>query len=296
MVGGQRDNGVVCKTAGRECLKQLADQAVDIGNIGIIAVAGAADIGLGDLIIVDRGDIIEAAAVRIERIIGNGRHARHVDIVIAVEVPEFLARGIGIVRMGEGHGEAEWRAFAIADMVENSAHGEKRHLVVIFELIGDLGNARLLDGGHVVVPPVDAFLRLRPVRRPAEISRINIGGEPFLESMELVGADEMHFAAQAGTIALKPEVMCEGRYCGREFRGVVINAAVRRQQAAHQRGPCGSTQRARRIGVLEDDPARGKRVDMRGFDEPVPIGRQKRSRQLVGHDEENIGARGFGHI
>ena len=67
-------------------------------------------------------------------------------------------------------------------------------LVIIFQLIGDLGHARARDGSKIVVPPVDPFPRLAVVRGPAEIGGIDVGGQTLLEAVQLVRADEMHLA------------------------------------------------------------------------------------------------------
>jgi hypothetical protein len=62
----------------------------------------------------------------------------------------------------------------------------------------DLGDARAGDGAEIVVPPVDPLAGLAVVRRPAEIGGVDVGGQPLLEAVHLVGSDEMHLARQAG--------------------------------------------------------------------------------------------------
>ena len=80
-------------------------------------------------------------------------------------------------------------------------------LVVIFKLVGDLGHARAGHRAEVVIPPVDAFARLAVVRRPAEIARVDIGGQPLFEAVQLVRANDMHLAREAGVIARAAQMM-----------------------------------------------------------------------------------------
>ena len=97
--------------------------------------------------------------------------------------------------MREADRQAEGPAVALAREVEDALAGEMGDLVVIFELVGHLRHAGFGDGGEVVVPPVDALAGLRPVRRPAEIGRVDVGGQPLLEAVQLVRPDEMHLSA-----------------------------------------------------------------------------------------------------
>ena len=50
------------------------------------------------------------------------------------------------------------------------------HFIIIFELVGDFGNARAGDRPHVVVPPVDTLIGFAVIRSPAKIGRVNISG------------------------------------------------------------------------------------------------------------------------
>lgn len=76
------------------------------------------------------------------------------------------------------------------------------------------------DRTEIVVLPVDSLAGLAVVRRPAEIRRIDVGRHAFLEPVQLVGADEMHLARQAGVVARAAEVMGERGDGRREFCGV----------------------------------------------------------------------------
>src|SRR4051812_13374077 len=111
----------------------------------------------------------------------------------------------------------------ISGVIVDLANREEGDLIVEFKLVGDLRYPRLEHRSHVVIPPVDAFLLEPPIRRPAEVGGIDVGGEALLEAMQLIGADEMHLSRKAGAVALESEVMRPGRDGGREFRSVVVD-------------------------------------------------------------------------
>src|SRR3546814_11358954 len=67
-------------------------------------------------------------------------------------------------------------------------------LVIVFELIGDLGDAGAADGAEVVIPPVDALARLAVIRGPTEVGGVDLGGRRIIETTKLGGADEVHLA------------------------------------------------------------------------------------------------------
>src|SRR3546814_6094833 len=90
-------------------------------------------------------------------------------------------------------------------------------LVIVFELIGDLGDAGAADGAEVVIPPVDALARLAVIRGPTEVGGVDVGGQPALEAVELVGADAVNLAAERRAIAGAATVMGEGRQRGRHI-------------------------------------------------------------------------------
>ena len=166
------------------------------------------------------------------------------------------------------------------------------YLVVIFHLIGDLGHARAGDGAHIVIPPVDAFTRFAVIRRPAKIGRVDVGGQPFFKPVQLVGADEMHFAGETGLVARAAQVMGKGRDGGGELGGIVINARARRQLPCHEAGPARRAERRGGIGVLEPGGARGKPLEV-GRVQPVGGAvREERAVELVDHDDQDVG---FGH-
>ena len=145
--------------------------------------------------------------------IGDGTDGRRRNVAVAIEVEEAPAVDIGVVRMGEGDLQEERLVTPIAGPVEDLAVGEEGDFVVIFELVGDLGGTGLLHRGHVVIPPVDPLAATQPpIGRPAEIGRVDVGGEALLETVQLVGADGVQLAGKAGAVAL--EARNNGRRSG----------------------------------------------------------------------------------
>ncbi len=151
--------------------------------------------------------------------------------------------------MGEADGQAPGPAVMAAREVVELARRVVGDLVVIFHLVGDLGNAGAGDRTQIVIPPVDAFAGLAVVRRPAEIGGIDVGRQPLLEAMQLVWADEMHLARQAGLVAGGAQMMREGRNVGGKFGGVVVDARAAGQLARHEGSARRCAERACRIGV-----------------------------------------------
>ena len=126
--------------------------------------------------------------------IGDGADLGLKVVAIFVEVPVFPARHVGIMRVGEADGEAPRAIVCAARQIVELARRVVGNLVVIFHLVGYLGNAGAGDRSHVVIPPVDALARLAVVRGPTEIGRIDVGRQAFFESVQLIRPHEMHLA------------------------------------------------------------------------------------------------------
>ena len=85
------------------------------------------------------------------------------------------ARHVGIVRMREAHGQAERPRILAPGELKQFEFRLVGNLIVEFQLIADLGDSGLRDRTEVVIPPVDALERPLPVRRLAEIGRVDVG-------------------------------------------------------------------------------------------------------------------------
>ena len=68
-----------------------------------------------------------------------------------------------------------------------------------FERTHDAGVA---NRAHVVIP-ARTMLGAIPVRRPVEVGGIDVGRQPLLESMQLIGSAEVHLAGENGAIAAR---------------------------------------------------------------------------------------------
>jgi hypothetical protein len=162
-------------------------------------------------------------------------------------------------------------------------------VVVEVDLIGACAGTRLRHGIHGVIP-ARPLLESLPVRRPAEVRRIDVGGEPLLEAMQLIGSAKMHLAAEHRLIAGAAQIMREGGNLRRKLRGIVVGADGRDLPARQEREPRGGAQRAVAIERIEHDAARGQRVDVRGLREAIAVRGQRARRQLIGHQNQEIGS------
>ena len=216
------------------------------------------------------------------------RHARQIDRTLVVAVPVLARDRVGVVRMGERDAQEERPPVRLARPVREPTPGGERRRLVEVELVRGLGDARLLDARHVVVPPVDPLVRLIPVRRPAEIGRIDVGGQPLLEAVQLVRADEMHLAGEAGAITQRPQAVRHGRHGGAELGGIVVDLDPRGQPPAHQRSTRRRAQREIAVGGLEHHALRRQPVEMRGADHRMAVGTQRQGGELVGHDHQDV--------
>ncbi len=225
--------------------------------------------------------------------IGNEADLRHQMLAALVEVPVFLARDIGIMRMGEADRQHPGPRIKTARQVVDLRPGLMGNVVIVFQLVGDLGHPGAGDRPHVVIPPVDPLARLAVVRGPAEIGGVDVGGQPFLEPVQLVGADEMHLARQRGEVARPAQVVGIGGDVRAELGGVVIDPGARGQLPRHERGPRRGAQRRGGIGIGESHRARGQFLQVRRM-QPVrrAIGKQ-RAVQLIDHQHQDVRA---GHV
>ena len=153
-----------------------------------------------------------------------------------VKIPVFLARHERVVRMGKACGQAPGARIKAARQIVELLHRLMADVVIIFQLVGDLGHACAGDRAHVVIPPVNPLAGLAVIRGPAEIGGVDVGGQAFLEAVQLVGAYEMHLARKGGVIARAAQVVGIGGDVGCELGGVVIDPRAPGQGARHEGG------------------------------------------------------------
>ncbi|MCY1238204.1 hypothetical protein D9M72_509290 [compost metagenome] len=198
--------------------------------------------------------------------------------------------------MREGDGQAPGATVGVVVFARQLVEllvGEEGDLVVIFHLVGDLGDAGAGDRAEIVVPPVDALAGLAIVWRPAEIGRVDVGRQPFLEAVQLVRADEMHLARQRRVVAGAAQVVCIGRDRGLVLGGVVVDAGAARQLAGHEGGAGRGAERRRGVIVAEPGRAGGECLQVRCMQERGRSVRKELSVQLVDHDDKDV--RSCGH-
>ena len=177
----------------------------------------------------------------------------------------------------------------LAGIAHQAAAGRKTHLLVIFDLEGRHRASGLEHRIHVVIPAVDPLAGIVPVRHPGEIGRIDVGRDPLLEAVKLVRADEMHASGKAGPVTGAAQVMRECRHRGCEIRRIVVGAVAADKLAGHQAGARRRAQRRVAVGGVEPHAAGGKRVEIRRFHDRMAVGAGELRRQLVGHDQYDVG-------
>jgi len=86
-------------------LEEFADLVVDVADVGEVALAGAADVGVGDGQRLPVAGVHQALAVGVHVFVGDG--GGRIEFGDAfVEVPVFAAGDEGVVRVGEAGGQA----------------------------------------------------------------------------------------------------------------------------------------------------------------------------------------------
>ena len=189
---------------------------VDIGDRAVIGAARVADLRSSAACASSRADVAQAPRMRVE--LGSAiADARHVDVLVAIESP--------VTRSGMAKGSCGWVSDTTRQNGRSSlprarcrralARGE-RHLVVEVELVGAHARTGLRSPSSCCDTSSGRSGGVIPVRRPAEIGGIDVGGQPLLEAVQLVGAAEMHLAGQHGAIARRAQIMGEGRDIRRE--------------------------------------------------------------------------------
>ncbi len=209
---------------------------------------------------------------------------------ILIEIPIFLARNIGVMRVGEAGGQTPWARIKPAAIFTDFAHRMKPDLVIIFHLVRGLGHTSARDRAHIVIPPIDPLTWFAVIGGPAEIGGIDIGRAAFLKTMHLVRTHEMHLARQAGLIARAAQMMRIGRDIRRELGRVVIDTRDRGQLPRHEPAPPRRAKRRGRVAIGKPRRAGGQFLEI-GRMQPVRRTiRKKCSIQLVHHDDQDIGA------
>lgn len=102
---------------------------------------------------------------------------------ICIVIPVFLPCHIGIMGMGKADRQAPWPVFPTSGKLIEFLTGKMGNLIIIFQLIGGLGYPCPGHRAQIMIPPVYALSGLSVIRRPAKISRVNIGSKTFFKTM-----------------------------------------------------------------------------------------------------------------
>ena len=268
-------------------VEDFADLAVDVSDIGEIALARAADLVGRDVEGAPVAGVHQAFGMGVLIVIGDGGGRFEFGRAL-IHIPELAAGDEGVVRVGEADRQAPRAGVAPAREVVEFLDRVEGDLVVVFELVRDLGHACASDRAEVVIPPVDAFARFAVIGGPAEIGGVDVGGEPFLEAVKLVGADEVHLARQRRVIARAAQVVGVGGNVRGEFGGVVIDPRPFRQRPRHEGGAGGGAEGRGRVGIGEPRRAFREPPQVRGVQESGGAIGKERAGQLVDHEDEDI--------
>ena len=288
MVGGDDDDGVIGEPKPFEWGEQAAKELIGVAHHRVVRVPCRANVAGRHLVLVAIVELPQAPARRIAAVRVDVGHRRHVDVVVAIEVPQPAGRHVGVVRMDEGGAEQERPLVGRARVVPDPALGLKGNFLVVIDLERAVVGAGLRDRQHVVEPPMDP-VGLLPGRRPAEVAGINVGRDAVLEAVQLVGADKMHLPGKTGSVARKPQVVRERRDGGRKFGGVVVGSDAGISLARHEGEARGPAQRRIAVEIVEDDARVGEAGDVRRLDQLVPVVGKRLRRELVEHDEQDVG-------
>ncbi len=196
-----------------------------------------------------------------------------------------MVRRVGV---GIGHAHEEWLLVLPREVVQ-PLDRLGLHFLVEIELQASEAGAAFIHRAQVVARRVEAEFTFRPVRHPAEVRGVDVGGEPLFEAVLLVRPHEVHLAAEDGLVALLGEVVRERGRGRLELAGVVERADARRELAGKKREARRCAQREIAVGILENGGALGERLQVRRFHDRVAVERQDGGRQLIGHDEQDVG-------
>ncbi|MDT4801954.1 hypothetical protein FQZ97_346690 [compost metagenome] len=288
VVAGEHDQRVVGQAAFLQGPEQRADLRVDVAAGAEVGAAGVADLVRGQRLVPQVDHLEQALRVRVLLVLRQ-LGLRQRDVLVAVQVPVLAGDGVGIVGMGQRHGQAERLLGAHPHMVVEVLARLEHHFLVEIQLVGAHAGPGLQHRGHVVVP-ARAHLRLVPVHRPAVVGRVDVAGQALLVAVQLVRAAEVHLARQRRAVAEAAQVMGIGGHVGGKVGGVVVGPDLRRQLPAHQSEARGRAERAVAVGRIEYHALGGEPRQVRHLDWRGRVEGQQRRGHLVGHDEEDVGA------
>ena len=109
VIRAEQDQRVIEHPGAGQRIDELADLFVKVGNIGEIGLARPANVLFGHRKVLVVAGMDQPLRMRILFSQWYVAHLRQQLVAIAVEIPEFAARHIGVVRMGERDGDSPGR-------------------------------------------------------------------------------------------------------------------------------------------------------------------------------------------
>ena len=286
MVAREDDQGVVEMAVGLQPGQEVADDAVERRDRGVVSMHAFTLAGFAEL----HARIMEQGPLGQRGRIGRRRFED--------ELP-------GVMRLAGGAGRLPGHVRG----VEADA-GEERLLRIAFlleELQQPFGAGRVGDGvdGFVCAIETNAC----PLLAEVLVERLELGGlrlrrhvlalhpdVPGLGVDEAVlGVVVVEFADGAGLVAMLAEPAAH-RHRGR-ILDEMVRVGVPVVQAEHEAGTAGGADDALRVGAIEDDAFLGEPVEVRRDRRLVAIAAKSRG-QIVRDDEEDVGSVGrrFGRL
>src|SRR5262249_44767124 len=113
-------------------------------------------------------------------------------------------------------------------------------------------------------------------------------GDAFLETVKLIGSDEMHLSRQAGTVTGPAQVVGESRNGRRKLRRVVPGADRARELPAHHRDAGASAQRGVAILALKQWTVGRQALEIGRLQHRMAVAGERTRRELVEHDKKNV--------
>ena len=295
MVGAEQDRGAVLQAGLAQRAQHLPDPLVQIADGRVVAVAGAADLLGGQPGLVHLAHRAQPPAVGVDLVERQRRDRRVIDVIAPIAIPEALRYLPRIVGIGERDEEEVRLAGAMAGDLIQLARRLEGDLVVVVGLHAGGADPRREHALHRVVPGQRVLERATPVRRPVHVGGIDVGGEPILEPVQLIGADEVHLAAHRGVVARGAQGVHHRGRARPELGGVVVDPGARGVAAGEHGRARRGAERERGVGRLEHRPGLGERRQMRSLDHGMAVGGQPAGGQLVGHEDQERVGRACGH-
>ena len=225
------------------------------------------------------------------------------DLGVCVAVPVRLRRVERLVRVVEGGAKQEWGVAALGAQVLDSA--EVRFFVVAEGVVPEVDAHGLTSVAAGVVRGAvahDLFVVLsfrlldtNPLfLDPRKVGRIDVGRQPTVEAVYLIGADEVHLARKHGVVARVAEIVGVRRHIRGQKRAVVPSTDLRGVASAGNAGAARSAQGERSIGRIKANAFGSETIQVRRLDDWMAVRTGQSGDELIGHYEEDIGTVGHG--